>query len=251
MAPAVPSSTPGKVRSCLQRLFWSIWSPSRTFQALRDRPAWHGAFLLIGLGTAATTWLTVPIFQEISLAATSQSLSTDQLEQAARINRIAHAVATLGTFLTTLAYWFVSALLIWLILQVFAGLTPFRTVFAVVAHANVVSLVSSLLVTALILVKLHCLHGGPIEPHDLMIRLGLDLLVEGEPHPSLKVLLASLNPFSLWYYGLLVLGVGTVARADWPRATGVVVVFWVLCMAFGAGIAWIAGALTAPSPQLG
>ena len=251
MTRSVRSSSLGNVRCCLQRLCWTVWSPSRAFQALRDRPTWHGAFLVIGLGTAATTWLTVPIFQELSLAAVSPSLSTDQLEYAARISRLAHAGATAGAFLTTLAYWFVSALLIWLILQVFAGLAPLRTVFAVVAHANVVSLICSLLVTALVLVKLHRLEGGLDDPQDLMIRLGLDLLVEGELHPSLRVLLAGLNPFTLWYYSLLILGIRTVGQVDWRHAAGAVSIFWILCVAFGVGVACIAGGFAAPPPQLG
>ena len=91
----------------------------------------------------------------------------------------------------------------------------------------------------------------PDDPQDVMIRLGLDLLVEGELHPSLRVLLAGLNPFSLWYYGLLILGIKTVEQADWERAAGVVSIFWMLSVAFGAGVAWIAGELTAPPTQLG
>ena len=246
-----PSSTPRLVWSCVQRLFWTVWSPSRAFLALRDRPTWLGAFLVIGLGTAATTWLTVPIFQEISLAAASPPLSPDQLERVTRINRITHVAATAGTALVALAYWFASALLIWLILQVFAGIAPLRTIFALVAHTHVVSLVSGLLVTSLILVKLHRLEGGPVDPQDVTIRLGLDLFVEGELHPSLRVLLAGLNPFTLWYYGLLTLGIRTLDEVDWRRAAGVVTVFWILSVAFGASVAWIGGELSTPPSQLG
>lgn len=235
------TSRPMSISSSLQCLSWMVWSPSRTFHALQENPSWLGAFLAISLGTVATTWLTVPIFQELSLTFLSPSLPIDQLERIMRINQIARYLATAGAFLITLLYWFISTLLLWLIVQVFEGLAPFRTIFAVVAHANVVSLFSGVLVTALILVKWQMLQGRAVGPQDLEIKLGLDLFWEGELHPSLRVLLMSLNPFNLWYYGLLILGIRTVDQLDWPRAAGVIGVFWTFWVAFGAGIAWVVG----------
>ena len=223
-----------------------IWSPSRTFDEIHEKPAWLGAYLAISLGTALIAWVSVPVFQNISLLALSESLSEEQLGRISWINHIVRYTSTAGTFLVTLVYWFISAFLLWLIVQVYEGLAGFKAIFAVVAHASVASLISGILIAILVLVKVQ---NNVIELQDLEIKLGLDLFWEGEVHPVLKVVLVNLNPFNLWYYGLLTLGIGTVCRFSWVRSAGVVSLFWVLCMAFGAGIAWVLSAFNPPVPQ--
>jgi len=227
------------------RLAWVIWSPSRAFHALRERPTWLGAFLVIGLGSAGLTWLTVPIVQRVSMDALSPALTAPQIQQIIQVSDFAHWAATAAAFLTTPVSWFVSAFLLWLIAQVFEGLPSFKSIFAVVAHANLVSLISACLVAGLILMKTH---GGVADPDDLDIRLGLDLFWRGELPPALRVALASFNPFNLWYYGLLMVGTTTVCRFSAIRATGVIGSFWALNLAFGSGFAWVIGRLTATTP---
>ena len=73
--------------------------------------------------------------------------------------------------------------------------------------------------------------------------LGLDLIWEKE-HPALMVLLASVNPFTLWQYGLLGAGISTICRFTAMRSAGVLGLYWVLTSAFGAGIAWVGHAVT-------
>ena len=231
---------------CFQRLAWMIWSPSRTFQALQENPTWLGPFLIIGLGTAVTTWLTVPVFQKMSIDAVSQSWSAEQVQRMLHISQVARYASTAGTLPLTLVFWFITALLIWLIVQVFEGLPSFKTIFAVVAHANVASLLSGILITALMLIKLQ---GHVGSPQDLEVRLGLDLFWQGGIHPALRVVLASFNPFSLWYFGLLILGTAKVCRFNWLRASGVIGTFWTLNLAFGAGLAWVISSLTTASPS--
>ena len=231
---------------CLQRLIWIIWSPSRTFQALRENPSWLGAFLVIGLGTAITTWLTVPGFQKLSMLALPPSLTAAQLQRVVHLNEFAQYVSTVAAPVLTLVMWFISALLIWLIVQIFEGLPAFKTIFAVVAYANVISLLSGILITGLILVKLQ---GHISDPQDLEIRLGLDLFFEQEIHPALRVVLANLNPFNLWYYGLLIMGAATVCGFSFARAAGAIGSFWTLTLAFSAGGAWVLSSLTVATPM--
>ena len=227
------------------RLARVIWSPSRAFRALREKPTWLGAFLVIGLGSAAITWLTVPVLQKISLSALSPFLVAPQIQQIVHLNHLAHWAATMAAFLSTPVSWFISAFLLWLIAQVFEGLPSFKAIFAVVAHANVVFLISGYLVVVLVQVKSR---GGTPDLQDLDIRLGLDLFWRGELHPALRAALASFNPFNLWYYGLLIVGTATVCRFSVLRAIGVIGSLWALNLAFAAGFAWVIGSLTAATP---
>ena len=231
--------------SFFPRLACVIWSPARAFHALREKPTWLGAFLVIGLGSSGLTWLTVPTVQRIAMSALSPSLAAPQIQQLVHINHLAHWAATVAAFLSTPVSWFISAFLLWLMAQVFDGLPSFKCIFAVVAHANLVSLISGCLVAVLLLLKSH---GDAPDLQDLDIRLGLDLFWPGELHPAQRVALASLNPFNLWYYGLLVVGTAAACRFSAFRATGVIGSFWALNLAFGAGFAWVVGSLTATTP---
>ncbi len=226
------------------RLALMIWSPLRAFGEIRERPTWLCAFLVVSFGTSAIAWMTLPVFQKAFLPSLSESLSSDQLEQVTQMHRTMRYVYAGGAVLGTLVFWFVSAFLIWLLVQVFEGRSGFAAIFSVVSHGSVVSLISAVLVAALVLLKAQ---KGEIDLQDLEISLGADLFVEGIVHPSLKVLLTSLNPFNLWYYGLLTIGIATVSDCSRARSAGVVGTFWGLSMAFGAGIAWVASVFTTPT----
>lgn len=231
----------------LQRIFLTVWSPSRTFEEVRQHPAWFGPFLVVSLGAAAITFVTVPVFQKMFLLSLTEPLSPDQLELVTRIQRLVWYFSVGGAFLGTLLSGLISAFLIWLIIQVFEGLADFKLVFSVIIHASLVSLISGVLVTALVLVKAQ---AGAVDLQDLDIRLGADLFVGREVHPALKVLLANLNPFSLWYYWLLTIGVGRVCDFNRRRSAWVVGVFWAICIAFGVGIAWVIASMMPPKPSL-
>ena len=229
----------------LRLLAWTIWYPSRAFQTLHRDPRWLVAFLVIGLGAAFTTWLTVPALQSVSFRLLSQTLSTEQSQQLALANRIAHYAGTLAAPVVTLVFWFATAFLIWMVAQVFDGLPSFRAIFAVVAHANVTSLFSGILVAAILAVRLQ---SEVASLQDLDIRLGLDLFWDGQIHPAFRVVLANFNPFNLWYYGLLVMGTGAVCEFTYLRTIAVIGTLWALNIAFSAGSAWVISSLTVTTP---
>jgi hypothetical protein len=183
--------------------------------------------------------------QKMLLLSLSESLSPDQLERVTRIQQLAWYFAVGGAFLGTLLSVFISAFLIWLIIQVFEGRADFRIVFSAIIHASLVLLISRVLVTTLVFVKAL---GGSVDPQDLDIRLGADLFVR-DVHPALNVLLANLNPFNLWHYGLLTVAVGKVCGFSRRRSGWVVGVYWAICILFGAGTAWMIASVMPPEPS--
>jgi hypothetical protein len=91
--------------------------------------------------------------------------------------------------------------------------------------------------------------GRAVDLQDLDIRLGADLLVRDEVHPALKILLANLNPFTVWYYGILATGVGTVCTFSRSRSAWVVGTVWTICIVFGVGVAWVIASIRPPTPS--
>ena len=136
-----------------RRLAFMIWSPVRAFEEIRERPTWLGAFLIVSLGSAAIAWMTLPVFQKISLLSLTDSLSSDQLKQITQMHQTMRYVYTGGAFLGTFVFSLVTAFLIWLLVQVFEGRGGFKAIFSVVSHSSVVSLISGILVVALVLLK--------------------------------------------------------------------------------------------------
>ena len=223
----------------MRRLAWTVWSPSRAICEINERPTWLGAFLILAVCSATVSWITIPVLQGIPLAGIGQSLSEQDLLQLKPVNQLTHYLSVFSAFPLTMILWFLSTFLLWLIVQVFEGLPSFKSLFSVVAHANVVTAISSVLVAASVLIKAT---SGSVALEDLHIKLGLDLIWEDE-HPALMVILASVNPFTLWHYGLLGAGISAICKFTAMRSGGVVALYWVMTSAFGAGIAWVGHAV--------
>ena len=132
-----------------KRLVLTIWVPTRAFEDIRENPTYLGAFILIGLGSVIVADATLPIFQQIYLLSVTESLNPSQLERLYRYQKTMRYVYPVGTLLGILFFWFISAFLIWLIVQVFECRGRFKSIFSVISHASITSLISSILVAAI------------------------------------------------------------------------------------------------------
>lgn len=220
-----------------KRLAMTIWMPNRAFEDIRENPTFLGAFVLIGLSSVLVAYAMLPVFQKIYLLSVTESLSPGQLERLYRYQKTMRYVYPVGTLIGILFFWFISAFLIWLIAQVFECRGRFKSIFSVISHASITSLISSILVAAIIYFKAS---KGLMDLSNLEIKLGADLFISGTVHPALQIVLANLNPFTFWYYALLTIGIATVCEeCSRVRAAGVVGTFWAITIAFSAGIAWV------------
>ena len=220
-----------------KRLALTIWVPNRAFEDIRENPTCLGAFLVIGLGSIVVASTTLPVFQKIYLLSVTESLNPGQLERLYRYQKTMRYVYPFGTLIGILFFWFISAFLIWLIAQVFECRGRFKSIFSVISYASITSLISSILIAAIIYFKAS---KGLSDLSNLEIKLGADLFISGTVHPALQIILANLNPFTFWYYALLTIGIATVCEeCSRVRAAGVVGAFWAISMAFSAGIAWV------------
>ena len=220
-----------------KRLALTIWMPTVAFEDIRENPTFLGAFILIGLGSVVVAYAMLPVFQKIYLLSVTESLNPGQLERLYRYQKTMRYVYPVGTLIGILFFWFISAFLIWLIVQVFECRGRFKSIFSVISHASITSLISSILIAAIFYFKAS---KGLTDLSNLEIKLGADLFISGTVHPALQIVLANLNPFTFWYYALLTIGIATVCEeCSRVRAAGVVGTFWAISMAFSAGIAWV------------
>ena len=227
-----------------KRLALTIWTPNRAFEDIRENPTWWGAFLLIGMGSMVVSYTILPVFQKIYLLSVTESLNPGQMERLYRFQKTMRYVYPVGTLLGILFFWFISAFLIWLIAQVFECRGRFKSIFSVISHASITSLISSILVAAIVYFKSS---KGLTSLSNFEIKLGADLFISNTVHPALQIVLANLNPFTFWYYVLLTIGIATVCEeCSRVRAAGVVSAFWAISMAFSAGIAWVFSIFQAP-----
>lgn len=227
-----------------KRLALTIWVPNRAFEGIRENPTFLGAFILIGLGSVVVAYAMLPIFQKIYLLSVTESLNPGQLERLYRYQKTMRYVYPVGTLIGILFFWFISAFLIWLIAQVFECRGRFKSIFSVISHASITSLISSILVAAIFYFKAS---KGLTDLANLEIKLGADLFISGTVHPALQIVLANLNPFTFWYYALLTIGIAIVCEeCSRVRAAGVVGTFWAISMAFSAGITWVFSVFQAP-----
>lgn len=226
-----------------KRIFLTIWAPTRAFEDIRNHPACLGAFLFIGLGSAVAAYTILPIFQKIYLLSVTESLNPEQLERIYHFQRTMRYIYPGGILLGTLLTWFISAFLIWLIVQVFEGRAKFKSIFSIISHASITSLITSLFIAMVVYVKYS---EGLSDLNNLDIRFGADLFISDTAHPALRTVLANLNPFTLWYYTLLTIGIAIVCECNRAQAIGVIGTFWGISMGFSAGIAWVVSVFQAP-----
>ena len=228
-----------------KRLALTIWTPTRAFEDIRENPTWLGAFLFIGIGSMVVAYTMLPIFQKIHLLSAIESLNPDQLERLYRFQKTMRYIFFCGTFLGILFFWFISAFLIWLIVQVFECRGRFKSIFSVISHASITSLISSILSAIIVYFKAS---KGLTGPSNLEIKLGADLFISSTVHPALQIVLANLNPFTFWYYALITIGIATVCEeCSRVRAAGVVGIFWTISIVFSAGISWVLSVFQAQS----
>ena len=236
-----------KFYSGVRLLGATIWSPSQAFDEIGSNQVWLLPYLVVSVGSATITWISLPILQDASLLSMTDLLSSQQEERLSWIHQVVRYGSVVGTFLTTLISWFLSAFILWLLVQVFEGLPSFKVIFSVVAHANVISLLSGMFVLVLLLNRAH---QGYSDPRDLDIAIGLDLFLKSEVDPAWRVISASLNPFNLWYYGLLAIGVERVCRLGMAKSAGIVGLFWLTSLLLGAGLALVASSVgSLPTPK--
>jgi hypothetical protein len=233
--PKPPAEGP---ESTLGRLVGVFVSPARTFASIAARPTWLPP-LAIATGLALplselilsrTNWRGV-IAERVAKSGRSMSESQIDMavEQMRRLSWVWDIVAVLAPAASTLAV----AGVLWVACQAFGWEVRFRQSLGVTSHAFLPSAPGSLVLLAVLW------NRDTIDPRAVgdVLHTNLGSLVDSRTDPLLHGLLSSLDLFSFWAMGLLVLGLSAAAKTSRARMAVLVGSLWALFVLGKAGVA--------------
>ena len=236
--PSSPAPAPPGPDSALGRLVGVFVSPGKTFAAIARKPTWL-------LPLAIATGLALPVSELIvsrtdwrsvlseRMAKSSHPLTASQMdaavEQTQRLSWIWDIIAVLAPTILTFAL----AAGLWAACQAFGWEVRFRQSLGVTAHALLPSTLGSVAILAVLW------NRHTIDPRAVgdALHTNLGFLVNLRSEPVLHALLSSLDLFSFWTMGLLVLGLSAAARATRTRMAILVGSLWALYVLGKAGVA--------------
>lgn len=216
------------------RVMQSIFSPSKAFQELDNKPAWLIAFLIIGTGTFLISYFTSPYIVQAGISDLPSNINSEHYENIVKLLQrsqfVGLALSPLFMFLKLL----INALILWLVTNLFTEL-KFKKLFSLVVHCGIITFLRAIL--SYIILRLRGLQSIK-SPADLQVFLGLDMFTRNqELSLPLKVFLNNINVFSLWWIWLLGLGLSIFTKISRKKTLMIVVFIWLFGTILQVGIA--------------
>ena len=208
-----------------------IGKPSAAFRALKDQPNGFKAFIIIAVVSMGIAWAVLPFSQQIKMLA--PGLDAPHIEQNQTTIERLNLLILLSTPFLLLIKCLISAGILYFGSQFLGSqqVLKFKSMFAVVVHAELI-LVLSHLINAVLLLGFKDISDIQT-PIDLQMIPGLHLLFGDHPLGALKLtLLSQMTPFALWYLIVLSVGVAIVADLKRKRVEWLVVFVWLVDIGF-------------------
>ena len=240
--PFAPTPPPPAVEMSTPQTFTSIFfEPGRTFEALRSRPRFLIAGLILVVLTCAVTALlfvrkdmTGYVREKMEQSQSNQNATPEQKEFGVKIGT---AIAAAG-FPISVPFWIAAGAALYLLgVMAFGGTISYKQSLSVWVYS---SLPPAILGTIVAILVLFLKSADQIDPEHLLITnpgafMGAD---------SSKVLTAILSQFDLLrFYGLFLAAIGLkkVAKMSSGAAWGVVILLFLIRAIFGVASAAIFG----------
>lgn len=190
-------------------------APREVFRRMESRPTWRLAFLLVVIGNVLLTWLNSCLRGSSFVINLSVIIGS--------FISISVILLVLWSMLSLIIYFFS------ILLNAQKRFT-YRIVFSLVSHCGIIFLAGEC-------VNFILLRLGLLKSTSLLLPnrfpIGLDLLLIGKsPSLSLVVLLHSINPFTIWYFATVAVGISMLGGIGKRRAGLVVVSAWAIGVAF-------------------
>lgn len=231
--------------SSIARVAGVLFSPTRTFEAIRERPTWLVALVVVVLVSVVASYLVVSRLdvEEVvrdSIADSGRQLSDEQIEGAIDIQeKLMPVFGIAGPLLVFPIACLLMALVIWVVLKMLGGEFPYKTSFATTVHGMIPAGVGSLLTIPVAMSRGELGYEEVKTGSILASNLG-SFASEGASK-GLVSLLSSIDVFSIWSLILLTIGYAVVARVSRGKAAAVVVGLWVVYIGIKAGLAAVFG----------
>jgi hypothetical protein len=211
-------------------LFNVLYDPTAVFARVKEKPRFWGPFIALAVLQAVIAALMVPYSKQImATMAQAQGATAAPPSWAAWIGVI---FAPLGLAVGLL----IGAGILWMLVSMLAGEGSFKRLLSVVTYVGITTILMAAASVAVLM-----LGGGRVETAaDLRPGFGLDLLAP-ETTGFVKMLLWSVNPFTLWGMVLTGLGIAGTHNASKGAAFTIAGIAFVINALIGAALAGVFG----------
>lgn len=200
-----------------------ITSPCQTLAEVAKAPRWHTQFLIICLGSIGATLAIRPFTRQASLLYLESLLPADELERALTYVDHWFFIGLVLAPLFLLAKFGLYAILIRAAGTALGLPGDLHRTFTVVVWSSTAVLFEAACIGLVLWSRgIDAIHSL----EDLEVRLGLNLFFPCS-NPGVDVFLGRLNPFELWFMGLLAVGIARVYSVSVWRACLVSAPLWI------------------------
>lgn len=241
-------------QSSFGRIVSVLTSPTKTFEAIRERPTWVVALLVV-LVTVAIPWLLMAdridmdaqrtlMAEQLENRGIRGAEAEQQLEMMERFSSgplrylnaaVIPVIVAFVLLLTTLFYWGSARF-------VGGSEVGFGGVWSTVLHATVPAAVLKSVLSIPVILSRDSFDPRAVQEAAGFLPSNLAFLAPEEASVWLTVILQRLDLFSIWTLILLVIGLAIVARISKGLAAGLVVTAWIVGTLVTGLFAMIGGA---------
>ncbi len=211
-------------------LFTILYDPQAVFARVKEKPRFWGPFLGLAVLQVAIAALMLPYTRAV-MQAMAQARGTGQAPPS-----WAALIGVVGAPVGLAMGLLIGAGILWMLVSVLAGEGSFRHLLSVVTYVGITGILLGVASVAVLM-----LGGGRVETMaDLRPGFGLDLLAP-EATGFTKMLLWSVNPFTLW--GLVLTGFGVAGTHNASKGTAftIATIAFVINALIAAGFAALGG----------
>ena len=217
--------------SAFGRLLGALVAPVATFRSIAARPTWLvPLLLLVVLSTAVGNLVLQRMdFEQVIRAQNERSggqMTSEQMEQGAERAKNAAPYLTIAQGAVAPVIYLLVALVYWAGFRLLGSDLTFKTSLATTVHALLPGAIAALLSIPVII------RHGMYTQQDIksgnFLASSLAALATPDSSPAVRALLGSVDLFTFWTVGLLIVGYRETARVSTRTALGVVVTLWLI-----------------------
>ena len=204
--------------------FTFLIAPLRTFENLRSKPQ----------------WITPCIFTILGLLVLSILSNTWGAQS---LMYLAHSFYLYIIIITLMIAVFWSAISMFLYLSFFIvnadTRVTYKSLFSIVSHCGVIFFFGE--ISNYFLIRANII-DSTLFPLSKRFPIGLDILLwETSPSPAFAIFLHSINPFSIWYFTILSVGLSIVTGLSKTKARMLSFLLWFIAVGFAMSVLLISG----------
>lgn len=216
----------------LKNIVGVIFSPSKTFQSIKERPNILTPFVVIVVGMVAITIILSYRFSELIKITLPGNMESSVTKIFTGIGLV---ILVIGLGIS----WMFKTLLLWLTSQLFNAKVSFKHILSLVSYSSMILFLKNILELVLIFItKFDKIKSWS----DIQFAFGLDMFISPQnTNPFLYALLSKINMFSIWFLIILIIGTSIICEFRKTKASLVAGFVWFFCLLIEVCFAYLRG----------